>query len=270
MSTDTERPVTAVLGATGHIGCGVVTALLRAGHHVIAVGHHPARSSGSAERPDPETPGWCTQVGGDLDEEASAAAVLQSMWAATDRIDNVVAALPGWYWGRRVVDTSVDELQDLLGRWVRLHVVAARTFLPLLPGPTGRYVLITSPAATTPLPELGAMSIAAAAELMLGRALAVEQPPDGPCVTVLQVTAPVLARDDPRADPSMPTAEEVGEEVSRLLTRPPRPDPGVRWPFPEARPYRTAEDLVAALPWGAQARDEQHAWAGQRPAGEAR
>ncbi|MGY1673454.1 SDR family oxidoreductase [Geodermatophilus sp. SYSU D00710] len=264
MTGSDARPVTVVLGATGHVGRGVVPALLRSGHHVVAVTHDRAR---------PTAPAWgaagggtVTTVAGSLEDEARADALFRSVQAATGGIDNVVAALPGWYWGRRLLETPVDELEEAVGRIVRLHVVAARTFLPRLPGPGGQYLLVNSPAATTTVPELGAMSIAAAAELMLGRALGVEQPSDGARVTVLQVTTPVLTTDAPGSDLSMRTAEEIGEQVAWLLAQPSRRRPVVRWPYAEARPYDTAEHLVTALSWAAEARDERHAWAGHRPA----
>jgi len=121
---------------------------------------------------------------------------------------------------------------------VRTHYVFAHVFMPVLlaqPG-GGRYIGIGGGAAYHPIHRSGLVSIAAAAQLMLTRALRLEI--DDPAVDVLElvVDGPVRTRDSEHlAGPNWIAADDVGALVVELVANGRTSDPATRTSGPIVR-----------------------------------
>ena len=107
-----------------------------------------------------------------------------------------------------------------MNEFLRIHFIFARTFVPVLcaqPG-GGRYIGIGGGAAYYPVVSSTPVSIAAAAQLMLTRALRAEV--TDPDVDIIELVAdgPVRTRDSEAiAQPDWITADEIGTIVAELV-----------------------------------------------------
>lgn len=85
------------------------------------------------------------------------------------RIDAVVASLGGWWNGKPLVDTDPAKWSRPIEGGLLSHLAMVRTFLPSI-AQGGSYTLINGAAALSPVQGSAAVSVLAAAQLMLARA----------------------------------------------------------------------------------------------------
>lgn len=229
-----------VAGGTGGVGEAIVRALLAAGHRVIV----PSRSIARLERlradmqraPDHD-PAALVTLTGEIGTIEGALAIRDRVTAEFGRLDVLIPSLGGW-WEGGLLDATPAVWDAVMDEMVRTHYVFAHVFIPVLlaqPG-GGRYIGIGGGAAYHPVHRSSLVSIAAAAQLMLTRALRLEI--DDPAVDVLElvVDGPVRTRDSAAiAAPDWITADEVGALVVELVAHGRTSDPATRTSGPIVR-----------------------------------
>lgn len=215
MSGTISAPVL-IVGATGKVGRGVVSAALAAGRPVIAVARDIARLQalrhqfGSAD---------LAVVAGSVATDAEAARLVEALRALRRPIAAVVVAIAGKPVRARLLDTPADALAATLAADLVPHAVAARHLLPLMAAADrgGGYLIVGGPAGRCAWAGYGRHSVAAAALRMLAQALHEEAIAQSQRVQLLSVETPV--RDDGALlpDTTRPTARMVGERALQLV-----------------------------------------------------
>jgi len=237
-----------VAGGTGGVGEAIVRALLGAGYRVIV----PSRSEERLERlrRDVERgPGAdaLATLTGEIGTLAGAQSLRDRIAGEFGRLDALVPSLGGW-WEGGLIDATPHVWDTVMDEMLRTHYVFAHVFVPVLcaqPG-GGRYIGIGGGAAYHPIRHSTLVSIAAAAQLMLTRALRLEI--DDPDVDVLElvVDGPVRTRDSAHlATPDWITADEVGSIVIELVEHGRSTDPATHTagPIVRMRPRAATEQL---------------------------
>lgn len=233
-----------VAGGAGGVGEGIVRALLQAGHTAIVPSRSEAKLALLRERTAPALSGGGrleTLVGqiGDLD---GAVAMRDRIRRDFGTIDVAIASLGGWWEGQRLIDVALEVWDAVMDEMLRTHFVFARVFIPALQEQGGgRYIGIGGGAAYFPVPGSSLVSIAAAAQLMLTRALRSEN--DDPALDILELVAdgPVHTRDSAAiAQPGWITADDVGRIAAQLVASGVTSDPSTETdgPMVRLRPVR--------------------------------
>jgi NAD(P)-dependent dehydrogenase (short-subunit alcohol dehydrogenase family) len=200
-----------------------VRALVGAGHRVIV----PSRSAERLERlraaaaGNPAGPGELLTFTGEIGTLDGALAVRDRIAREFGRLDVLIPSLGGW-WEGGLLDAGPAVWDTVMDEMLRTHYVFAHVFVPVLraqPG-GGRYIGIGGGAAYFPVPGSSLVSIAAAAQLMLTRALRLEVSESEVDILELVVDGPVRTRDSAGiAEDHWIDAAEVAEVVLDLVTR---------------------------------------------------
>jgi NAD(P)-dependent dehydrogenase (short-subunit alcohol dehydrogenase family) len=207
-----------VAGGTGGVGEAIVRALLRAGHRVIV----PSRSAQRLDRLRADAGsgamGELVTFSGEIGTLAGAHAIRDRCVAEFGRLDVLVPSLGGW-WEGDLLDATPDVWDAVMDEMLRTHFVFAHVFVPVLRAQAGggRYIGIGGGAAYFPVRRSSLVSIAAAAQLMLTRALRAEVPDAHVDVLELVVDGPVRTRDSEAiAQPDWIPADAVAAIVVEL------------------------------------------------------
>ena len=132
-------------------------------------------------------------------------------------LDVAIPSLGGGWAGGPFLRTDAATWESVMREMLETHVVFARTFVPVLMRVGGRYLGIGGGAGLRPVPNASIVSIAAAAQIMLTRALAAELADEGVTIEELVVDGPVRTRDSsPLAHSDWITADEVGAVTASL------------------------------------------------------
>ena len=206
--------VAVVAGGTGSVGERIVEAFLGAGATVVV----PAADAGRLDRLAGRLPrGTRERLVPVVCDAGTAEGVAHVRDAAEARggADAVVAALGGWWQGPPLTALDPDAWRRMVTRPLASHFALARAFLPgMIRRGRGTYTQVNGPAAETPFAGAGPVSVAAAGQLMLGRALIAEL--EGTGVRCFEL---VLGRVAPRGHPGGADrldAAEVGAFAARL------------------------------------------------------
>jgi 3-oxoacyl-[acyl-carrier protein] reductase len=150
-------------------------------------------------------------------EDALAAA--EQVAGEFGRLDAVIPSLGGWWEGGPLTGVAAETWDAVMDEMLRTHFVFARAFLPVLQRQGGgRYIAIGGSAADAPIRNASLVCIAAAAQLMMTRALALENAASGIEILELVVDGPVRTRDcEDVAGPDWTTADEIGAVVRELV-----------------------------------------------------
>jgi NAD(P)-dependent dehydrogenase (short-subunit alcohol dehydrogenase family) len=211
-----------VAGGAGGVGEGIVRALLATvpGVRVIATSRNAERlallESRVAEFADPRR---LIGIVGNAGDPAGAEAIRDRVRADVGPLDVAIPSLGGWWEGGPLLDADLATWDSVMLEMLDIHFVFARTFVPELKRrPGGWYLAIGGGAAFFPVPNASIVSIAAAAQLMLTRALAAENASGDVRITELVVNGPVSTRESERvAQPDWITADDVGAVVADLV-----------------------------------------------------
>lgn len=231
-----------VAGGTGGVGEGIVRALLAAGHRVIV----PSRSDARLERLRRDVAGSPKLVtfSGEIGTIEGARVIRDRIAREIGRLDVVIPSLGGW-WEGGLLDATPAVWDTVMDEMLRTHYVFAHVFVPVLCAQTGggRYIGIGGGAAYLPIRNSSLVSIAAAAQMMLTRALRLEI--DDPAVDVLElvVDGPVRTRDSEQmAAPGWITADDVGRIAAELVEYGQTSDPSTQTsgPIVRMRPRKPA------------------------------
>lgn len=227
-----RAPVVLVAGGAGGVGEGIVRALLaRTDARVIVTSRDRARlalltdrlwSGAAADR--------LTGIVGNAGEPHGATAIAERIRSEIGRIDVAIPSLGGWWEGGPLLGVDLVTWDAVMTEMLGTHFVFARTFVPELQRrPGGWYLAIGGGAAFFPVPKASLVSIAAAGQVMLTRALAEETAGGGVRISELVVNGPVRTRDsEPIAGPDWITADQVGDVVADLVNGRPATWPALR------------------------------------------
>lgn len=217
-----------VAGAAGGVGEGIVRALLADGElRVVATSRDPGRLAlleqrvgGAAGNGAGGQAGRLVSIAGDAGDPAGAAAIAARVRAEFGPLAVAIASLgAGWWEGPPLLETEPAAWDTVMREMLTTHFVFARTFVPeLLRAPGGLYLGIGGGAAFHPMPGASIVSVAAAAQLMLTRALATELRGAEVRIAELAVNGPIHTRESAGfADPAWITADDVGGVVAELV-----------------------------------------------------
>ena len=209
-----------VAGAAGGVGEGIVRALLADDElRVVATSRDPGRLALLEQRVGARA-GRLIAIAGDAGDPAGAAAIAERVRAEFGPLAVAVASLgAGWWEGPPLLETDPAAWDTVMREMLTTHFVFARAFVPeLLRAPGGLYLGIGGGAAFHPMPGASIVSVAAAAQLMMTRALAAELRGADVRIAELAVNGPIHTRESAAfADPAWITADDVGGVVSELV-----------------------------------------------------
>ncbi|MEE8603340.1 SDR family NAD(P)-dependent oxidoreductase [Euzebya tangerina] len=207
--SDLDTRTVLVAGGTGQVGEPIVRQLLDDGATVVVPSRRP-------EKARELLPSNAHVMEGDLSDPASAGAVRESITSQGLSPTDVIASLGSWWSGPDIGHLDPEEWDRVLAMGLGAHFHTANTFLPLLENTAdATYTLINGGGGVDPVPGSGAVSISAAAQLMLGRVLAQQDGP--PRVTTLVAMTPVLTRDRPEGRGGWLRAETIATITSRIV-----------------------------------------------------
>jgi NAD(P)-dependent dehydrogenase (short-subunit alcohol dehydrogenase family) len=209
-----------VAGGAGGVGEGIVRALLASTDvTVIATSRDPARLARLESRIGPAEANRFIGIVGDAADPQGSEAIAARIREDAGGLDVAIPSLGGWWDGGPLLGVDVATWDAVIHEMLDTHFVFARTFVPELERrPGGWYLAIGGGAAFFPVPGSGIVSIAAAAQLMLTRALAAETRGRDVRINELVVNGPVRTRDsEALAAPDWITAGEVGTVVAELV-----------------------------------------------------
>ena len=210
-----------VAGAAGGVGEGIVRALLAAGGlRVVATSRDPARLALLEQRVGAAAAGRLVTMAGDAGDPAGAAAIARRVREEFGPLAVAIASLgAGWWEGPPLLETEPAAWDTVMREMLTTHFVFARMFVPeLLRAPGGLYLGIGGGAAFHPMPGASIVSVAAAAQLMMTRALATELRGADVRIRELAVNGPIHTRESAAfADPAWITADDVGGVVAELV-----------------------------------------------------
>lgn len=211
----TVRPEVLVLGGSGRVGTGIVSALLEAGSPVLAVGRDAGRLERLREVLD--APAGLETLQGSVSDDRAAAALAERIAERPRPLAAVVASLGSPLSGGRLLDRPASALGRRLQRDLLPHLAAARHLLPLLADLGGRYLLIGGPCALRAWSGHGDMSIAASATRMLAHVLHEEAQPFSVRVQLLELDQPLCAPAGVQSCPEWLAPQAVGRAAVSLL-----------------------------------------------------
>jgi NAD(P)-dependent dehydrogenase (short-subunit alcohol dehydrogenase family) len=236
-----------VAGGAGGVGEAIVRALLRAGHRAIV----PSRNLERLERLRADAareagPGELVTFAGEIGTLHGAQTIRDRIERAYGRLDVLIPSLGGW-WEGDLLEATPGVWDSVMDELLRTHFVFAHVFVPVLRAQPegGRYIGIGGGAAYHPVHRSSLVSIAAAAQLMLTRALRAEVADSHVDVLELVVDGPVRTRDSAIiAAPDWIPADDVAAIVTELAERGRSEDPSisVKGPIVRMRPRARAEN----------------------------
>ena len=209
-----------VAGGAGGVGEGVVRALLATTDaRVVVTSRDPARLALLESRLGGSVaPGRLVGIHGNAGDPDGAAAIARRVRDDVGPIDVAIPSLGGW-WEGALLGADLATWDAVMHEMLGTHFVFARTFVPELERrPGGWYLAIGGGAALFPVPNSAIVSVAAAGQAMLTRALAQETQGRAVRITELVVNGPVRTRDSASfAGPEWITADDVGGVVAELV-----------------------------------------------------
>jgi 3-oxoacyl-[acyl-carrier protein] reductase len=210
-----------VAGGAGGVGEGIVRALLATtGTTVIVTSRDPARLALLESRLGSHDARRLIGIIGNAGEPASAAVIAERVREELGGIDVAIPSLGGWWEGGPLIEIDMAAWDAVRTEMLDTHVAFARTFVPeLLRRAGGFYLAIGGGAALQPIRNASIVSIAAAAQLMLTRSLALELADRDVRIAELVVNGPVRTRDaEASARSSWITADQIGIVVAELVS----------------------------------------------------
>jgi NAD(P)-dependent dehydrogenase (short-subunit alcohol dehydrogenase family) len=219
-----------VAGGAGGVGEGVVRALLATDDlRVIVTSRREERLAQLrgylGVLADPQR---LIGIAGNAGEPRAAKMIADRIRAEFGGLDVAIASLGGWWQGGPLLDVDPTTWEAVRTEMLDTHVAFAQAFIPeILRQPGGLYLGIGGGAALFPVPNASIVSIAAAAQLMLTRALAAELADRDIRILELVVNGPVRTREwETVAQPHWITADEVGTVIAELIR-----EDATHWPL---------------------------------------
>ena len=184
-------PVALITGASGGLGGPVTETFLGAGFRVAAVARKWANAGPGGES-------GLILLEGDVGNEASAVAVVQTTLTTYGRIDALIHLVGGFAGGDGVAETPVDQWQQMMSVncWSAVTMMRA-AIPPMRAAGRGRVIVIGSKAATDPPSHYAAYAASKAALIAVAQSAAAELKKTG--VTVNAVLPSTIDTEANRA-----------------------------------------------------------------------
>ena len=160
-----------VVGATGDVGLGIVSAALASGRSVVAAGRSVEKLGELAAE---QASDRIAIAVGDLSSEAGAAALWDEAAARFGSIDAVVVAVNAPNRLQPLIEMNIEDLSRIAEANLFTHFIAAKTFLPRLPD-DGIFIGIGGGTADFIVPRMTPVSMMQAALRMMYRGFARER-----------------------------------------------------------------------------------------------
>ncbi len=178
-----------VTGATGTLGRAAARAFADRGASLALISSDQAKLDALAR--ELRLPAArCLAYAANLRDASSAGRAAQVVQDHLGGADVLLHLVGGWVGGKTLVETDPADLASMLDQhvWTTFNVIQA--FAHLLAGSgRGRFIVISSPVATTPQRHVGAYAAAKAAEEALTLTLAQEAAKQGVAANIIQVSA---------------------------------------------------------------------------------
>jgi len=210
-----------VAGGAGGVGEGIVRALLRRGARVLVSSRSEEKLRALAAYCGDVPSGELLTLVGDLGAEEPARALQAQIYERFRELDAAVASLGSWGQGKPLTSVDMATWERILRENLTAHFLAIKMLVPLLHPKTGSYVHINAFSAEQPCPMAGQVAMASAAQKSMVLTLAQELRPTGIRVYEL-ILGPIRTRRRGGEEPESPdlyAAEEIGDEVARLLVQ---------------------------------------------------
>ena len=208
-----------VAGGAGGVGEAIVRALLDAGDvEVLATSRSAERLNALAASLEPRLRPRLSRIVGEAGSFEGAARIVAEV-EARGGADVAIALLGRGFWSSGpLLSLDPREWNAVLDEMLTAHFAFARAAIPMLAARRDSlYLSIGGGAAFTPVPDAALMSIAAAGQLMLTRALAAEGGEASPRICELVIDGPVRTRDSADfAEESWIGADEVARSVVEI------------------------------------------------------
>jgi NAD(P)-dependent dehydrogenase (short-subunit alcohol dehydrogenase family) len=218
---DLEGARIVVAGGAGGVGEGVVRSLLRRGARVLVPSRSQERLRALESYCQDVPDGELLTLVGDLGDEGTARDLQSRIYERFREVDAAVASLGSWWQGKPLTSVDMPTWQRILRENLTAHFLAIKMLVPLLHPKTGSYVHINAFSAELAHPMAGPVAMASAAQKSMVLTLAQELRPTGIRVYEL-ILGPIRTRRRDGDEPESPdwyAAEEVGDEVARLLAQ---------------------------------------------------
>lgn len=212
----TDGQTVLVAGGSGEVGEPIVKALLESGH-MVAV---PTRAADKVDAIKKRAAGHdrLRVVVGDAGNPDGAIELRDRLAAGGLEPEHVIASMGGWRQGPPLVDVDPADWHAVLEMGLTAHFALAQAFLPrLLDRGEGAYLMINGGAGLDPVPGAGPVSVSAAAQIMLTRALAAEAKDTGVLIATLVAATPVLSRSRTQGKKNWLTADSIGQLCRQVV-----------------------------------------------------
>lgn len=213
-----EAKTAVVAGGTGGIGEGIVAALMRDRYDVY-VPVRPGVHSERLERYVAEIEhGSLSCLSADLEKIDEVESFRDRIIEATGRIDLAVVSVGSFYYGYPLRSMPPEDWNRVLRDNLTTHFNVQRVFVDLLYRQKhGTYIVLTGPEAEHVFQDAEVMSVTAAAQRMMARALAFEAFDSPIRVHVVTSHTPVNTRSRTgNAGPDWITAADLGAYIAGL------------------------------------------------------
>ncbi|PJJ45709.1 NAD(P)-dependent dehydrogenase (short-subunit alcohol dehydrogenase family) [Glutamicibacter mysorens] len=206
-----------IIGGTGRVGEGIVSAWLRDGAEVVVPTRAESRGAELREYlADVDSQRLHLAIG-EYTSFATAQAMAESITSQYGPVTDVIASIGGWWQGKPLWEVTEDEWQHFNQDLSTAHVANIRAWLPILPS-TGSYHLILGGSASKPVPGSSIISMEQAGLLMMHRVLTAEAG-DQRRVFAHEL-GPVATRQRPFIDPDWVSNQELGLVSETLAANP--------------------------------------------------
>lgn len=205
---------TMVVGATGNAGYFLVDAFLRAGARVLAPSRSEERFARLLSRLPDHTHERVIHLPADISTSSGARDLGDQVREHASPLAAVVASSASWHQNRSMLEAGFEDFRSTIETRLFPHYLAAQTLLPHL-RKGGVYIFINGPVGFigAPPPGAGAITVAAAAQSGLMRAIATETAGQ---IQVNEVVMHAFLGPHGTHSGSALRGEEVGDYVASL------------------------------------------------------
>ncbi|GAA1730936.1 SDR family oxidoreductase [Streptomyces yatensis] len=194
-------------GGTGGVGEGAVRSYLAAGAQVVV----PTRSHERAEEFRALLGEAATErlhlFAHDYTSFPGAETLVETMVDRIGGVDDVVAPIGGWWYGKRLWEIDEADWQSAFVDLATAHMAVLRAALPRMT-PRGAYSIVVGESAYVPIPGSGLVSMEQTALQMMHQVVAAEL--QGAKRVFLLELGPVATRFAEAGDPARVTAAQIG------------------------------------------------------------